>query len=212
MHPKLWETGLHAIPISDHTEPTPLARAEWIKFLALFFNKEREANALFDRITARYQELSQVAAAVTHRPRILAGYASARDIWSAHGGRNYMASLIHGAGGEYVWKDRIHGSLVYIHFERMFDAAGDADAWVTGGYLPPALALLTRDNPRLAWFRPVSMANVLNPARGLKPFQPMPYLDQSLLHPDSVLADLIHFLHPALLPGHHPVFFEKLPH
>ncbi|MBN8731306.1 MAG: ABC transporter substrate-binding protein [Acidobacteria bacterium] len=211
MHPKLWEIGLHAIPISDHTEPTPLARAEWIKFLALFFNKEREANQIFDGIASRYHTLSGVTASVRHRPTVLAGFASSRDIWSAHGGRNYMASLIHDAGGEYVWKDRIHGSLVYIHFERMFDAAGDAEGWVTGGYLPPTLAMLTRDNPRLAWFRPVSEANVLSPAKGVRPFHPSPYHDQSLDKPDLVLADLIHFLHPEFLPDYRTVFFEKLP-
>ncbi|MEJ7607275.1 MAG: hypothetical protein WKF37_13670 [Bryobacteraceae bacterium] len=41
MHPKLWEVGIKAAPISDHTETTPLGRAEWLKYLSLFFNKER---------------------------------------------------------------------------------------------------------------------------------------------------------------------------
>lgn len=35
--------------------PGPLNRAEWIKFVSLFFNKEAEANALFDNITAEYE-------------------------------------------------------------------------------------------------------------------------------------------------------------
>lgn len=211
MHPKLWEAGLHAIPLSDHTEPTPLARAEWIKFVALFFHKEREANRLFEGIVERYGLVAERARTVTSRPPVLAGFPSGRDIWSAHGGRNYIASLIHDAGGEYVWKDGIHGSLVYVNFERMFDTAIDADAWMTGGFLPPTLALLGRQNPPLAWLRPVTLGNVLNPGRGLSPLAPMPYHDQSLDKPDLVLADLMHFLHPEILPSHRPVYFERLP-
>lgn len=211
MHPKLWEVGLHAIPLSDHTEPTPLARAEWIKFMALFFNKEREANQIFQQIAERYQRVANLARHVSNRPQVLAGFPSARDIWSAHGGRNYMASLIHDAGGEYVWKDRIHGSLVYVNFERMFDTAAAAESWVTNGFLPPTLAVLRRQSPSLAWLRPVTLSNVFNPGRGLRPFTPMPYHDQSLDKPDAVLADLIHLLHPELLSEHRAIYFERLP-
>lgn len=35
----------------------PLNRAEWIKFVSLFFNKEAEANALFDNITSEYESV-----------------------------------------------------------------------------------------------------------------------------------------------------------
>src|SRR6185436_12682888 len=55
------------------TEPTPLGRAEWIKFTAAFFNREAEANRLFDRIAARYEELAALARKVEHRPTVLVG-------------------------------------------------------------------------------------------------------------------------------------------
>jgi hypothetical protein len=32
-------------------------RAEWVKFLSLFFNKEQEANAIFDGIKANYEQI-----------------------------------------------------------------------------------------------------------------------------------------------------------
>ena len=41
--------------LSHFPPPGPLNRAEWIKFVSLFFNKEAEANALFDNITAEYE-------------------------------------------------------------------------------------------------------------------------------------------------------------
>lgn len=211
MHPKLWEAGLRAIPLSDHTEPTPLARAEWIKFIALFFHKEEAANRLFEGIVERYQRVANLTHEIASRPQVLAGFPSARDVWSAHGGSNYMASLIHDAGGEYVWQDAIHGSLVYVEFERMFDTAAGAESWVTSGFLPPALGVLRRQSPALAWLRPVTLGNVFNSGCGLPPFAPMPYHDQSLDKPDVVLADLLHLLHPGLLPEYRPMYFERLP-
>jgi hypothetical protein len=35
--------GSLVIPAAEHMEPTTLARAEWVKFFAMFFNKEAEA-------------------------------------------------------------------------------------------------------------------------------------------------------------------------
>ena len=48
-------------PCSSATsDPGPLNRAEWIKFVAAFFNKEAQANTLFANIVASYQNLQQV--------------------------------------------------------------------------------------------------------------------------------------------------------
>ena len=46
------------------TEATPLGRAEWLKFTAAFFNREAEANRIFDGIAARYEELAALARTV----------------------------------------------------------------------------------------------------------------------------------------------------
>ena len=54
-------------------ETTPLARAEWIKFTAAFFNKEAAANRIFDEIADRYGELERLARTVDHRPTVMAG-------------------------------------------------------------------------------------------------------------------------------------------
>ena len=39
----LTEKGFNTVVFSDYMEESPLARAEWIKFMALFFNQEAEA-------------------------------------------------------------------------------------------------------------------------------------------------------------------------
>ena len=37
-----------------------------------------------------------------------------------------------------------------------------------------------------------------------------PYYEQGLLQPDIVLADLVRLVHPELLPGYEPVYFQMM--
>jgi ABC-type Fe3+-hydroxamate transport system substrate-binding protein len=48
---------------SATADPGTLARAEWIKFVAPFFNKELEANQIFANISAAYNATKEAAAA-----------------------------------------------------------------------------------------------------------------------------------------------------
>ena len=47
--------------LSATTDPGALNRAEWIKFAALFFNKEAEANTLFNAISQNFNAISSAA-------------------------------------------------------------------------------------------------------------------------------------------------------
>ena len=50
---KLREFGINAVPQFAWAEPSFLGKAEWIKFSALFFNKEEEANEIFNVVVDR---------------------------------------------------------------------------------------------------------------------------------------------------------------
>ncbi len=47
--------GIAYVPIGDYLEISPLGRAEWIKFISAFFNREAEANAFFSEIEGVYR-------------------------------------------------------------------------------------------------------------------------------------------------------------
>eukprot|EP00971_Amphidinium_carterae_P270295 5363008-Amphidinium_carterae.1 len=49
-------TGID-VPVDATTEMSPLRRAEWIKFIAAFFNREPEANVVFKNISDEYHAL-----------------------------------------------------------------------------------------------------------------------------------------------------------
>jgi iron complex transport system substrate-binding protein len=132
LHPKLWELGVHALPMADHMEPTPLGRAEWFAYLALLVNLERDAASHLAQVEAEYERLRTLTAGVADRPMVMTGTSETRDIWDLRGHQNNFAALIHDAGGQYFWHDGGASSYVRPSYERVLHASGDAVIWIGG--------------------------------------------------------------------------------
>ena len=209
-HPKLWDVGITGVPMADHFEPTPLGRSEWMKFMALFFNREREAEAQFAEVEERYVRLAAVAADVERRPPVILGWPSTRQQWSLNGGRNYVARMIADAGGAYVWESASMRSLDLADYEKVFDLAGGVDRWIGNQLGHQRLHTLVGSNPQLRQFGPVERDQVFNNELGRIPSGATPMATESLERPDAVLADLIRILHPELLPDHALRYYYEL--
>jgi iron complex transport system substrate-binding protein len=212
LHPKLAEMGVKGIPLADHFEPHPLGRSEWVKFFALLFNREREAESIFQPAAARYEQLRTTAATVSVRPDVLLGWPSGRDVWALMGGRNYMSNLVWDAGGRYFWTDNEAGSLVSADFEKVMDQSLETEVWL-GGFgvvRVPDRKRLVQNEARLAFFTPVERGGVYASDRGLDKRGAIPFSSGNLDKPDAVLADVIAAIHPGLLPNHKSVYYRKL--
>lgn len=210
LHPQLAALGVQGVPLADHFEPHPLGRSEWVKFFAMFFNREAEAESIFAPAAARYEQLRDTASTVPTRPDVLLGSPSGRDVWTLMGGRNFVATLVWHAGGRYFWTDEEAGSLVSADFERVMDQSLDARAWLGGFARIPDRQRLISSDARLAFFTPVQSGGVHASDVGIDPRGATPYASGSLDKPDVVLADIISSLHPELLPTHQPVFYRRL--
>lgn len=207
---KRQEVGLQSVLMAEHAEANPLAKTEWIKFFAMFFNRERAAEEYFNRVASEYESLAaRVRESLTankHRPRVLVNNKSG-DTWSVYGGENAFARLIEDAGGAYLWGDldsRV-GSFP-IAYEAGYNRASDADVWILG---PDASVRQPRFDERLqglAVFRSGRVFVSFNPdADGRNP-----YWDQALINPHLELADYVKAIHPELLPEHRFVFLRQL--
>src|SRR4030095_16208520 len=89
---------------AEYLERHPLGRAEWIKFMALFFNKEKLADSVFRSIEQSYLETKAMADRVTSRPSVLSGVVYS-EAWFLPGGKNYASTILNDAGCDYLWKD-----------------------------------------------------------------------------------------------------------
>ena len=67
------DLGMIAVPMFDWAERHYLGRAEWIKYLSLFFNAERDASVLFETVSSRVTELKALAATNMDTPTVLWG-------------------------------------------------------------------------------------------------------------------------------------------
>ncbi|MCL4239472.1 MAG: ABC transporter substrate-binding protein [Anaerolineae bacterium] len=208
-HPVLVEAGLPVVLTGDWLEKTPLGRAEWVKFVGLFYNREAEAEAIFNEIADEYQALVSLAAGATERPTVFVD-APWQGTWYMAGGGSYTARLLADAGADYLWADDESGGSQALSFEAVLEGAADADFWVNaGGYWMSKADMLATDE-RFGEFAAVQNDNAWSNNLYLNDFGGNYYYEGGIAHPDWILADLVAIFHPALLPDHEMMFYRQL--
>ena len=200
------ETGITLIPHLGYKELDPLGQAEWIKYVAMFIGKEKEADKLFAEIEQRYLELKQKVAATKERPTVFSGEMHGGN-WYAVGGKNHLAQIFRDAGAEYVMKDNNTGG-VPIEYEKMYATAANADYWRILNSFPGDFSYdaLKASEPRNALFKAFKDHHVI-----YCNMKKTPYYEASPVSPDVVLADLVAIFHPELMPAdYQPTYYHLL--
>ncbi len=204
----LLKFGIRVGVFAEYMESTPLARAEWLKFMALFFNRETEANEVFQEITTQYHATVRLAQNVTKKPTVFTG-ASREGTWYMPGGQSYVAAFLQDAGAQYLWSDDSHRGSLALDFEAVLKKASDADYWLNPGLwktLQDGLA----DDSRYQFFSAFHKKNVYNNNALLNPYGGNDYWERGVANPHLVLADLIKIFHPHLLPDHQLIWYRHL--
>lgn len=205
---KIEALGVPVVINAEYLEPHPLGRAEWIKFMALFFDKEHEADSVFNMIESQYVEAKAKADAATTRPTVLSGIVYG-DAWFMPGGQNYAAKLLRDAGCDYLWQDDPSTGFIELDFESVYEKANGANLWIGVGSYATLQALGAADHryTRFKAFREkqVYTYDALKGARGGSTF-----LELGYLRPDIILRDLVRIAHPELLLDHELYFHKRL--
>ncbi|MFU8847661.1 MAG: ABC transporter substrate-binding protein [Opitutales bacterium] len=205
---KLERTGLPIVLTAGYMEQHPLARAEWIKFIAAFFEQDALAHELFDGIGERYQALRSLTENLESKPTVLCG-APYSGVWYVPGGASFTARGIKDAGGDYLWSEDNSLGGIPLDTERVFFKAANADFWINPSFYRSMAALLAAD-ARFAKFAPARKGKIFNNTRQVGPNGGNAIWESGIMQPDQVLADLIRIFHPELLPEHEFVFYERL--
>lgn len=200
--PVIRSAGVPVVANTEWLEPTPLGRAEWLKYMALFLNEERKAQSVYAAMKGRYQSLSHRATGRpdAERPLVMTGR-STRGMFTIAGGRSYVAALIEDAGGRYTWADNAAVGSATVDLEAQLQRAANADVWINGGGWK-SLAAMLDDEPRYAEFKAYREGKVWVYERPMTPAGGNDYWSRSVTHPDLVLADLVKIFHPQLVPDH----------
>jgi iron complex transport system substrate-binding protein len=208
--PKLLEAGFKPVINASYMEATPLGHAEWIKFIAAFFNKEAEAERVFDDIVLRYEALAEKTRTVSRRPTVVCGVGR-RGIWYMPGGASYAARRLVDAGADYLWgEDTTPGAMVPLAIESVFDRARDAEFWLDTTMCRSLVELRGVDD-RYGLFSSFRAGKVFNNDARSTPEGGNDFWETGMARPDLVLADLISIFHPELIPDHQRIWYRKLP-
>ena len=207
-HPALFEAGLDVVLTTEFLEPTPLARAEWIKFIALFFDREAEAETRFDYLEQSYLELQGLASEAGSRPSVLLN-ADFQGVWYMPGGRSYMATLLHHAGASYIWDDDTTSTTTAYDAESVFERGANAEFWLNPGQARSLDELLSLDQ-RYSFFDAVKQCRIYNCTARLGPGGGNDIWETGVANPHLVLADLVRIFHPDLLPDHELIWYHHL--
>lgn len=205
---KLQRAGLPLALSADYMEASPLARAEWIKFVAAFFEADDAAAKLFDQVAASYQAMLEKTENIAQRPTVFTG-APYSGAWYIPGGRSYMAQYLKDAGADYIWKSDRSSGAIPLDFERVFIKAANADIWLDPSHYKKQKQLLNAD-PRFKKFKAFKQNQIYNNTRQMQPNGGNNIWEQGIVRPDQVLADLISIFHPDRLPNHQPVYYEAV--
>lgn len=207
---KLEEAGFAVAEISQWLEPTPLARAEWLKFVATFLDREAEAERVFSEIERRYETMAARARGVTSRPTVMCG-SDHRGTWYVPGGQSYVAAFIQDAGGNYLWRSSSGTDSLPLKMEAVLDRAKNADFWLLHMNAIRSRKELSESDSRNALFEAFRAGKVFNNDARVSPGGGNDYWETGVNKPDLVLADLIAILHPELAPEHQFNWYRRLP-
>ena len=212
-HPVLIEAGIFTALNAEWREPTPLARAEWIKYTALFYNVEAEAEVVYSEIVTAYQSARELATSVAEeeRPTVLWNrFSSFTEAWSIPGAETYVGALIADAGGVIALGEEAPDDSARLSFEAVYDGALDADVWIANAFGITTLDALLDEDSRYADFAAVQNGNVWNNSLDVNENGGNNYFELGVTNPHLILQDLVAIFHPDLLPDHEFNFYLRL--
>ncbi len=190
------------------TEQHPLGRSEWIKFVAAFYNKEKEADSIFKTVETAYLKAKEMAKVVAKKPTVMSG-SSFKDVWNVPGGKSFIAKYLEDANTNYLWKDNNSTGSLQLNFENVLETAQKADFWIGAGSFD-SKEHMESNHKGYMFFDAYSSNSIYTYTKKKGAKGGLLYYELGTLRPDLILKDLIKIAHPELLKDYETFFFKRL--
>ncbi len=208
MFATIQKMGIPVILNGDWLEETPLGRAEWIKFFGVLFNKEKEADSIFNVIEATYLAAKKIALKDTLKPSVISG-GLYKDVWNLPAGESFEATFLKDANTKYLWENSKGKGSLSLSIESVFDKGKNADIWISPSFYS-SKEQLKKANSIYTKFKAFQENNLYSFVNKRGETGGLIYFELAPTRPDLVLKDLIKIAHPNLLKNYELTFFEKL--
>lgn len=179
--------GIPIVEMYDYLESSPLARAEWMRFIGRLYGKGAEADSLYSAVEKSYLEIKNRASAQKgERPMVLTDMIYGQS-WSAPTSGSATGILIADAGGVNPFSKYTERGSAQLAPEKVLHIAQNADIWLIRHYNPPVLTLasIKKENPIYGEFEPWKRGNVYG-ANTLT----SRVMEDGAFHPERVLAEI----------------------
>lgn len=204
---KMNDLGLKVVLNAEYVENHPLGKAEWIKFVAAFYDKDSLANYLYDNIETKYNQLKSKVEKTLKKPTVFVGMPW-NGSWYVAGGKSFQAQFLKDAGSNYLWSDNKEITSIVVSKEILFDKAIHADFWLNLNAYNSISEVLTV-NKNLKQFDAVKNKQVFNNNLRTNAATGNDYWESGVVSPEIILADLIEIFHPEI-QNHHLFYYKKL--
>ena len=191
--------------VSEWMEESGEGMLEWLKFFGAFYNKDHEANDIFE---AKLQKMDELKASVSDlgdedRPVVALGMIYDGIVYT-QGGNSPTAKQIEDAGGTYALKDLDGEGSVQIGMEEFVDKAKDADILIYSSMIAytPDKEYLKELDPLMGEFKAVQNDQVYVYAKDY-------YMNSAAV--DEKFEDLVAIIHPEKMEGYTILHSVKLP-
>ena len=204
---RLLQAGFPIIYSLEWMETSPLARAEWIKMIAAFFDKGAAADSIFRTIEQRYLALQVLTKNVSPHHTVMAGD-NFQGTWYVPGGKSFNASLFRDAGLDYRYKNNHESGSIGLDIESVLTQFGKAAFWV--GCEADTYGELAEKDAKYLLLESVKKRQVFNNHNRITASGGNDYFESAIAHPDLILSDLIKATHPQLLPDYSFTYIKPL--
>ena len=203
---KLSSLGLEVVLNSEYMETHPLGKAEWIKFIAAFYEEESRADSIFNEIEKEYLELSQLTKGI-EKPTVFTGMPWSGS-WYVPGSKSFQVQFFKDAGAQYLWLGNDEKSSLIKSKEIIIDEAFNADFWLNLNSYKDIASVVNYDK-KFKGFKAIERKNIFNNDNRLNGSLGNDYWESGVVNPHIVLKDLIKIFHPDLLQ-HELYYYRKL--
>ena len=205
---KLEDINIPIVECADYMESSPLARAEWLRFYGMLFGCEERADMLFQNVDNSYHQLKALAAKAKTKPSVVVDKVTG-SVWYVPGGKSTIGQMIKDANAQYAWADDEHSGSISLPFETVLERAGEADVWLFRYSSDHDITYdeLLSEHHGYEQFRAYKnqMAYGCDVERSL-------FYEESPFHPERLLNDFIHILHPEIDTMASMRYFSKVSH
>ena len=195
---KIETLGLNVALNAEYMETHPLGKAEWIKFIAAFYEKDVLADSIFNAIEEEYLLLVKIAKKAENKPTVFTGMPW-NGAWYVPGAKSYQAQLFNDAGANYLWKEgNTEKSSLVKAKEVIINEAYDADFWLNQDSYKSISSIVAFDE-KFKGFKAIKQQQLYNNDKRLNSTGGNDYWESGVVNPQLILKDLINIFHPELV-------------